>query len=72
MHQLVLNIEDELLGKLHAFMKKLPKKDVEIISDKKITTSEEVLDFSRYRIPSFKQIEDPVQWQIDIRSEWDR
>jgi len=29
-----------------------------------------IIDFSTYKIDSFKDIKDPVKWQKDIRNEW--
>ncbi len=30
------------------------------------------ISFSKYKIDSFKNIHDPVKWQQELRSEWDR
>ena len=30
------------------------------------------ISFSKYKIDSFKNIQDPVKWQQELRSEWDR
>ncbi len=30
------------------------------------------ISFSKYKINSFKNITDPVKWQQELRSEWDR
>jgi len=32
---------------------------------------EDGIDFSKYKINSFKNIKDPVKWQNEIRKEWD-
>jgi len=30
------------------------------------------ISFSKYKIDAFKNIQDPVEWQRKLRSEWDR
>ena len=34
--------------------------------------NEAVIDFSEYKIDAFSEIEDPVEWQNEIRSEWNK
>ncbi len=34
-------------------------------------SSKKVIDFSRYKVNAFKHI-DPLKWQHEIRSEWER
>jgi len=75
MHRLILDVNDSVMDKIIYFLNNLPKKDVKIIQDEKIDTqksTEKSIDFSKYNIESFKSINDPVAWQKDQRSEWDR
>ena len=75
MHRLILDVNDHVMDKIIYFLNHLPKKDVKIIQDKKIDTQKSgnnVIDFSKYEIDAFKGINDPVAWQKNQRSEWDR
>lgn len=75
MHRLVLDVNDSVMDKVIYFLNHLPKKDVKIIKDEKIDTQKptnQTIDFSQYSIETFKHIQDPVAWQKEIRSEWDR
>ena len=75
MHRLVLDVNDSVMDKIIYFLNHLPKKDVKIIQDEKINlqkSSDRIIDFSKYDIEAFKSINDPVAWQKDQRSEWDR
>jgi len=75
MHRLILDVNDHVMDKIIYFLNHLPKKDVKIIQDKKIDTQKSgnnVIDFSKYEIDAFKGISDPVAWQKNQRSEWDR
>ena len=74
MRKLTLNIEDSVLDKLYYFLKNLPKKDIQILSDEKIEDNENIntIDFSKYNIDAFSSVEDPVKFQKLLREEWDR
>ena len=75
MHRLVLDVNDSVMDKIIYFLNHLPKKDVKIIQDEKIDIQESashIIDFSKYDIKAFKGIGDPVAWQKEQRSEWDR
>ncbi len=34
--------------------------------------SNTLLDFAKYQVMAFNEIQDPVQWQRNVRDEWDR
>ena len=75
MHRLVLDVNDSVMDKIIYFLNHLPKKDVKIIQDEKIDiqkSENNIIDFSKYDIDAFKCINDPVSWQKNQRSEWDR
>ncbi len=73
MHSLKLNIKDSVFGKIIYFLQNLPKNEVEIVEDVIIEgDNKESIDFSKYKISAFTEIDDPVKWQKKIRNEWDR
>ena len=74
MRKLTINIEDSVFDKLYYFIKNLPKKDVQILTNEKIHKTKNciTIDFSKYKINSFSNIVDPVKFQQSLRDEWDR
>lgn len=75
MHRLVLDVNDSVMDKIVYFLSHLPKKDVKIVKDEVINTQKlasAIIDFSKYDVEAFQDIDDPVAWQKDQRSEWDR
>ena len=75
MHRLILDVNDNVMDKIIYFLNHLPKKDVKIVQDKVIDTqnsASNIIDFSKYDVEAFRGIGDPVSWQKDQRSEWDR
>ncbi len=72
MRTIKLNVSDSVYSHLMFFLKNLKSDEVKIIEDKKEKTQkeDEIIDFSKFEIKSFKDIKDPVQWQKDLRSEW--
>ena len=75
MHRLILDVNDSVMDKIIYFLSHLPKNDVKIVQDKIIDsnmTTANFIDFSKYTVEAFKDINDPVSWQKDQRSEWDR
>jgi hypothetical protein len=74
MHTIKLNVGDGIYGHVMFFLKNLKTKELEIIEDTIAdrTMQDDGIDFSQYKVESFKNIKDPVKWQKDIRSEWDR
>lgn len=74
MHTKKLNIGDGIYAHLMFLLKNLKTNELEIIEDK-INQSDkknDEIDFSKFQINAFKGIKDPVAWQREIRSEWDR
>ncbi|MFA7570211.1 MAG: hypothetical protein WCY75_03055 [Sulfurimonadaceae bacterium] len=72
MHTIKLNVGDSIYNHLMFLLKNLKTNELEIIEDKENTTSQEEIDFSKYKIEGFKNINDSLQWQNNIRNEWDR
>jgi len=77
MKKLHLTVEDHLYDTLLAMLKGLPEKDIEIIEDHNISLKKDEsksIDINQFagKIKSFSAIEDPVAWQKEIRSEWQR
>ncbi|MBF0266879.1 MAG: hypothetical protein HQL46_16570 [Gammaproteobacteria bacterium] len=74
MHTIKLKVKDSVYEHVICLLKSLNKQELEIIEDNKISENDEEssIDFSKYNIKAFQDIEDPVKWQRDIRVEWDR
>ncbi len=76
MKTLRLTVEDYLYDTLLAMLKGLPKQNIKIIEDSSVQTKddEKPFDINTFSgtIESFSKINDPVAWQKEIRSEWDR
>jgi hypothetical protein len=73
MHTIKLKVEDSIYSHIMFLLKNINTKELEIIEDKIIIDDEtQILDFSKYQIQAFKDISDPVKWQQEIRSEWDK
>jgi hypothetical protein len=68
MKTVTLNIDETLYDTLLAMLQGLPKQKIEIIEQ------EEISDINQFAgsISSFAAITDPVQWQNELRSEWER
>ena len=56
------------------FLNNLPKKDVKVVEDNLLIEENyrkaNVIDFSKFKVDTLKEIEDPVAWQQQIREEW--
>ena len=72
MHTIKLNVGDSIYNHLMFLLKNLKTNELEIIEDKENTIIQEEIDFSKYKINAFKDINDSLQWQNEIRNEWDR
>ncbi|MFA6789248.1 MAG: hypothetical protein WC149_07950 [Arcobacteraceae bacterium] len=72
MHTIKLNVGDGIYNHLMFLLKNLKTNELEIIEDKENATTQEEIDFSKYKIDAFKNIKDSLQWQNEIRNEWDR
>ena len=72
MHTIKLNVGDGIYNHLMFLLKNLKTNELEIIEDKENTTTQEEIDFSKYKISAFKNIDDSLRWQKEIRNEWDR
>jgi len=72
---LQLKMDDSLYETVLAMLKGLPEEKIKIMEEDKISIGEKSnFDIMQYAgtMKSFSNIEDPVAWQKDIRSEWDR
>jgi hypothetical protein len=67
MHTIKLKVEDIVYEHIIFLLDSFKSKGVVIEEDK----TEDGIDFSKYKINSFKDIKDPVKWQNEIRKEWD-
>lgn len=73
MHTIKLNVGDNLYTHLMFLLKNLNTNEIQIIEDvaKEQDKTTSSIDMSHYKIEAFKSIKDPLEWQQDIRSEWD-
>jgi hypothetical protein len=67
MHTIKLKVEDIVYEHIMFLLDSFKSKGIVIEEDK----VEDGIDFSKYKINSFKNIKDPVKWQNEIRKEWD-
>jgi hypothetical protein len=67
MHTIKLKVNDIVYEHIIFLLDSFKSKGVVIEEDK----TEDGIDFSKYKINSFKDIKDPVKWQNEIRKEWD-
>ena len=74
MHTIKLNVGDGIYTHLMFLLKNLKTNELEIIEDEinELDKKNDEIDFSKFQINAFKDIKDPVAWQREIRSEWDR
>ena len=72
MYTIKLKVNKNVLDKILYFLKNFPEKDVKIIETINNDSFEKTIDFSKYKIKSFKKINNPVKWQNLIRDEWER
>ena len=71
MHTIKLNVGDKAYAHLMFLLQNLKTDEIKIIEDMKENTDEtSSIDMSEYKIEAFKSIIDPLQWQQDIRAEW--
>jgi len=66
MHTIKLKVDDIVYEHIMFLLDSFKSKGVVIEEDK----IEDGIDFSKYKIDSFKDIKDPVKWQNKIRKEW--
>ncbi|HIP29709.1 MAG TPA: hypothetical protein EYG83_02730 [Sulfurospirillum arcachonense] len=73
MHTVQLKIDNSIYDNVMFLLKNLQLQGLEIKEEKndiKDIKDNFIIDFSTYKIDSFKDIKDPVKWQKDIRNEW--
>jgi hypothetical protein len=69
MHTIKLDVEDNIYNTLMNFLQNL--KGLTIKEDKKTVSKSNEIDFSKYKIESFKSIKNPENWQKELRDEWE-
>ncbi|RLA06658.1 MAG: hypothetical protein DRQ51_08720 [Gammaproteobacteria bacterium] len=72
MQTLQLQLKNNLYHGLLQILSTFPKGDYKIIKTPNKTTNTKNINDYYGKIDSFKNIDDPVEWQKKIRAEWDR
>ena len=70
MHTVQLKIDNSIYHNVMFLLNNLKLKGLHINETKEVTKKINSLDFSKYKVEAFKDIEDPVKWQQSIRDEW--
>jgi len=67
-----LQIDENIYNNVMFLLNHLKIDGLKIIEDKQEDQkkTDDYIDFSQYNIKAFKEIEDPVKWQREIRDEW--
>jgi len=72
MHSIKLSVQDNVYEHVMFLLKNLNTKDIEIIEDKVVLNESNNIDFSKYKVKAFQDIQDPLKWQKEIREEWNQ
>lgn len=75
MHTLTLKVQDSIYAHIMFLLQNLNTKELEIVEDIAVEApaiQKDCVDFSAYSIKAFQTIDDPVKWQQELRSEWDK
>ena len=71
MHTIKLNVGDNAYAHLMFLLKNLNTSEVQIVEDiVQDKDNDSGVDMSAYKIEAFKDIQDPLKWQEDIRAQW--
>lgn len=74
MHNINLEVDDNIYQNIMFLLNNLNLTGLKIkednITSDKSKLQENNIDFSNYKVNSFKDIKDPVEWQRDTREEW--
>jgi len=72
MKTIKLKVNESAYEHLMFLLRNLGSADVQVVEEYDKDTSDTLkpIDFSKFKIDSFKKIIDPVQWQQDLRNEW--
>ena len=70
MHTVQLKIDNSIYHNVMFILNNLKLKGLEVKEEKTTNTQINSLDFSKYKVKAFKDINDPVEWQQSIRDEW--
>ena len=70
MHTVQLKIDNSIYNNVMFLLNNLKLEGLYIKETKEVTKKTNSLDFSKYKVEAFKDIEDPVKWQQSIRDEW--
>jgi len=70
MQTIILKVDDNIYEDVLALLKNLSKKGV--IIENKTSQVKKLKEFlKKNKVKAFKDIDDAVKWQRDIRSEWE-
>ena len=69
MHTVQLEIDNSIYHNVMFLLNNLNLKGLHIKETEEVTKNTNSLDFSKYKVEAFKDIEDPVKWQQSIRDE---
>ena len=73
MHTIKLKVQDSIYAHVMFLLSNLNTKDLEIIEDKIVALpTKDFIDFSEFDVQAFKEIKDPLAWQKEVRSEWEK
>lgn len=75
MHNINLQVEDNIYQNIMFLLNNLNLSGLKIQEENSLNTldfnkSKKTIDFSAYKIESFKKLDDPVEWQKKTRDEW--
>jgi len=72
MHTIKLNVGESAYAHVMFLLKHLNTSDVQVVEDVPLSKEDTIqtIDLSAYPIEAFKRIQDPLQWQHEMRSEW--
>ena len=72
MHTIKLNVGESAYAQVMFLLKHLNASEVQVVEDVAFDkdNATQSIDMSAYQIEAFKRIQDPLQWQQELRSEW--
>ncbi len=72
MHAIKLNVGESAYAHVMFLLKNLNTSEVQVVEDISLDKDNtmQIIDMSAYQIEAFKSIQDPMQWQHEIRAEW--
>ena len=72
MHTIKLNVGESAYAHVMFLLKHLNTSEVQVVEDVALGKDDatQTIDMSAYQIEAFKRIQDPLQWQKELRAEW--